>query len=98
MWLNNNLSIGQTTVGKTVMFSFKNDQPLQKIVNLEVSCGCLKAKENYDNNTILVSYTPNPVPKHLDSDHYISNKYIMLTYKDGTTTKLLFTSTVYKKK
>lgn len=69
---------------------------IEDIDSMSSSCGC--SYPRLIDNKIEVSYTPGPIPIHMQHrGFYNTTKTITITYKDGSHDLLSFKATVNKK-
>ena len=94
MWNKKEIDLGRVPVKKpiTVQFDYTGDGIFK---NANASCGCTTPKWDIANNSIVATYTPNPVPKHLKmkgATEYPSTKYIYVDMiEDGVHKKYTLT-------
>lgn len=96
-WTQKQINLGEIIVGKKQTVIFQATRDLD-IINLESSCGCSKPSYNKETKQLIVIYTPDAIPKHLQSvGKYNTTKSVTITYADGTSEVLSFKSTILKK-
>lgn len=95
-WRTKHIDLGDISVNEKQTLTFHAKGDLINIVSLKSSCGCSKPKQK--GNSIVVSYTPTAVPKHLqEQGFYNTTKKVTLRYADGSQDVLSFTAKVFKK-
>lgn len=97
-WQQNSIDLGTLRVGQVtkVTFIYLGDKV---ITSVKATCGCSVPIYNLEEKSLVVIYTPNPIPPHLifqNKHSYHSDKFIMVTYQDGQIEKLTFTATIVK--
>lgn len=95
-WERKHINTEELIVGKKKQIIFIPIGEIPLISNISSSCGCSRPK--LIDNTIVVNFTPESVPQHMQKlGYYKSTKKITITYKDNTQDKLSFTSIIRKK-
>lgn len=96
-WERQSRYIGDVKVGVKTVIKFKAVN-ISKIRTLQSSCGCSTPRYDEETKEIIVSFTPNPIPRHLRGQgYYKATKTITVAYVDGTKDVLSFTAKINKK-
>lgn len=97
-WTQTKIDLGTLRVNQVTEVIF-NYIGTKEITQVQATCGCSKPIYNPEVKQLVVKYTPNPIPPHIlfqNKHSYHSDKYILVTYQDGTIEKLTFTATIIK--
>lgn len=88
--MNTHKNLGYIKGGKKTKIKFQV-LDVEEIAEMSSSCGCSVPKKDVKNQEVIVNFTPDKVPVHLQTQGwYITEKHIILTYEDGRKAILSF--------
>lgn len=94
-WESDRINIGVVKPYYKITVTFKCLESLEDAVTVTSSCSC--SSGTISGNTVIVSYNPGDIPKHLlmsGSNFYHTNKSIKVYYKNGEYDMLQFNGNV----
>ncbi len=96
-WEEKTKYIGEIIENRKEVIIFKANDNIPKILSINPSCGCTMPIYNKSEKELVVKFKAGEIPKHLNSDSYITSKKINIYYDNGNMDQLLFKCTIIKK-
>ena len=94
-WESTKIDIGTVKPYQRTYITFKCLESLEGVATITSSCGC--SQGHVSGNTVVVSYKPGDIPKHMSQsglNSYNTSKTIRVHYTNGETDVLQFIGVV----